>query len=173
MVYLGRLSKEKGLLTLLKAWQRAGIQGSLKIIGTGEMKSELELYRIAGVQMMGFKTGVELHQLLSGCSFLIVPSEWYENNPMVIIEAYSYGKPVIASAIGGIPEIVLDAQTGFLFRSKDVDDLADKLTTAASIDEDTYSKMSKAAREFVEANCNPSIYYARLKAIYSDVIQNK
>jgi len=173
MVYLGRLSKEKGISILLAAWKAARIEGCLKIIGTGEMKAELELNRIDGVEILGFKTGDELQQLVSESSFLIVPSEWYENNPMVIIEAYSYGKPVIASEIGGIPEIVVEGETGFLFKPGDVDDLVHKLITAVSINQDTYSRMSKSAREFVEANCDPSTYYNQLMAIYNDVIGAK
>lgn len=173
MVYFGRLSKEKGILTLLAAWKAARMEGCLKIIGTGPMKAELESCKFDGVEILGFKTGDELQQLVSECSFVVVPSVWYENNPMVIIEAYSYGKPVIASEIGGIPEIVAEGETGFLFKPGDVDDLAHKLISAVSVDQDTYSKMSKAAREFVKANCNPSTYYTKLMAIYNDIVAAK
>ena len=69
------------------------------------------------IEFLGYKTGHELSELIRHASFVIVPSEWYENNPLTILEAYSQGKPVIGSAIGGIPEIIDEGKTGFLFEA--------------------------------------------------------
>ena len=64
------------------------------------------------VEFLGYKKGRELKDLVKNAYFVIVPSEWYENNPMSIIESYSEGTPVIGAKIGGIPEIVVEDETG-------------------------------------------------------------
>ena len=67
------------------------------------------------IEFLGFKKGDELWNIVKNASFIIIPSEWYENNPLSIIESYAYGKPVIGSRIGGIPEILKHDKTGYLF----------------------------------------------------------
>ena len=116
------------------------------------------------------KKGNELNELISGASFVLVPSEWYENNPMTIIEAYSHGIPVIGSSIGGIPEIIEEGKTGFLFKPKDTDSLTQKLKLARSLSEQEYQIMSENALQFADKNFNPEIYYNRLIKFYQEVI---
>lgn len=125
-LYFGRLSKEKGIDTLLKAHHCLHEDTPLKIVGTGPLEKELRP-KYPNVHFLGFKNGEELNEIISFSSFVIVPSEWYENCSMVILEAMAHGKPIIASRIGGIPEQVEDGETGLLFEAGSVRDLAEKM----------------------------------------------
>ena len=108
-VYLGRLSSEKGLWTLVRAFE-ALKEPLLRIVGTGPLEAELKGYvrerGITNIEFVGFKTGLEKWKLLKGSSFAVVPSECYETFGMVVLEAYAAGKPVIASDIGSLPYVV-------------------------------------------------------------------
>ncbi len=167
-VYYGRISREKGINTLIKAFQNISI--NLKIIGTGSLLTEYTNKKYPNIEFVGYKTGVELTELVSNASFIIVPSQWYENNPMTIVEGYSYGKPVIGANIGGIPEIIEDGKTGYLFESGNSDNLVSMVSKAGSLSDKEYEKMSKNARQFAEDNFNPEIHYQKLLTIYKKVL---
>ena len=125
-LYLGRLSQEKGVPTLAKAHQLMSQKAGLKIVGDGPVFNQLkETYPSA--ELLGFKSGDELLTLIKESKAVIVPSECYENCSMSVIEAMSYGKPVIGSKIGGIPEQIRDGIDGYLFEAGNAQALADKL----------------------------------------------
>lgn len=172
----GRLSVEKGITTLVNAWTRLGSQYKLKIAGEGNMKSEI--YQIIqsssknNIDLLGFKSGEELHTLIRNASYIIVPSECYENNPLTIIEGYSLGKPVIGSNIGGIPEIIKEGETGFLFEFKNMDDLILKIELAESVSGSDYEILSRNARQFALDNFSEETHYKRLRKVYSEVNNN-
>jgi glycosyltransferase involved in cell wall biosynthesis len=175
-LYYGRLSREKGLLTLIDAAKTAGIK--LIIAGTGPQEEEIKRLRDfktispgeeeIKMECVGFKSGTELESLIRGCSFVIVPSEWYENNPMSVIESYALGKPVIGSRIGGIPELVTP-DNGFLFDPGNPECLADVLRKAENIPLEDYTKMSIACREFASKNFDRSLHFEGLSRIYHQV----
>ena len=122
---------------------------------------------------MGFKTGDHLKILVSEASFVIVPSECYENNPMTIIEAYSMGVPVIGAKIGGIPEILPDGKTGFLFTPKVAADLKNVVTQASQLNAPDYKAMSDNALRFADDNFGERLYYQKLIDFYGKVISLK
>jgi glycosyltransferase involved in cell wall biosynthesis len=99
---------------------------------------------------------------------VLVPSEWYENQPMVILEAFANGTPVIASAIGGIPELVAAGETGLLHPAGDVPALAGRLTWALE-HRDEMARMGAAGRRFAAA-FSPEVYYRRLMSVYERVL---
>jgi len=176
-LFYGRLSEEKGIMTLLKAFHRKALQYKLKIVGVGPLSDIIFNYiEKHGLQkkviLDGFKAGEELVALIRNASFIVVPSEWYENNPLTIIEAYANGKPVIGSRTGGIPEIILDNKTGFLFDMGDVEKLSETLTIAENLTEIEYHQMSVNAREFALNHFNPDVHYKGLMKIYTEVIAN-
>ena len=175
ILYFGRLSAEKGVETLFNAWLMKERKAQLKIVGTGELYEELnkKSIGISSIEMLGFKSGDELNKLIKEASFIIVPSEWYENNPLTIIEAYANGKPVIGSNVGGIPEIINDGDTGFLFEMGSVDDLSDKITKAETIDEEEYYRLSTNARKFAVEHFSEESHYNSLLSIYKEVIISK
>ena len=89
-----------------------------------------------------------LKDLVADAYFVIVPSEWYENNPMNIIEAYSAGTPVIGARIGGIPEIVVEGETGYQFESGNSKGLREVVVKAKSLSAENYVNYSAGAIKF-------------------------
>jgi glycosyltransferase involved in cell wall biosynthesis len=129
-VYLGRIVQEKGIFTLLRAMKET-LKSKLMIIGGGEDEGKArEAGRLEGlrnVSFMGPRYGEDLIALLSGALAIIVPSEWYDNSPLVVHQAFALGKPVIASRIDGIPEIVEEGVNGLLFEPGNNVELAEKM----------------------------------------------
>jgi len=171
-LYFGRLSPEKGLKTLFSAWLTKDRKSKLKVVGNGELFDELNqlALRNKSIEMPGYKTGIELIEIIRGASFIIVSSECNENNPLTIIEAYSNGKPVIGSETGGIPEIIDDGNTGYVFEMKSVEDLSDKIEMAESIDEKEYTRLSENSRSFAEVHFSEEAHYNALMSIYKELI---
>ena len=119
---------------------------NLKIAGTGPLEDELKDYtksnNVTNVEFLGYKSGKELTDLVENAYFIIVPSEWYENNPMTIIEGYAAGVPVIGTNIGGIPEIIEEGVTGYLFTPANSVDLTRVVKAADSLPAEQYYKLS-------------------------------
>jgi glycosyltransferase involved in cell wall biosynthesis len=171
-LYFGRLSREKGVKTLFSAWLNKERNHVLKVVGNGEMFDELQKMAFGNksIEMLGFKSGSELNILIREASFVIVPSEWYENNPLTIIEAYANGKPVIGSNIGGIPEIIDKGNTGYLFEMKSIKELSAKISFAEAIDEYEYARLSSNARKYAENYFSPETHYDILMKFYQQTI---
>ena len=168
---MGRLSHEKGLDTLLESF--CNINETLKVVGTGPEEERLRknFRDYANIEFLGFKSGDQLATLYAEAHFLIIPSEWNENNPMTVIEAFSYGTPVIGSSIGGIPELVIEGQTGYLFISGCQKSLKEKVQMAAALRILDYEKMSNISREFYRDNLSKIAHYKRLISIYNKVCE--
>ena len=167
-LYFGRLSREKGIMTLLEAAKKTNI--NLKILGTGPLQQIITSQKSNNIEILGYKKGNELIEIIKNASFIIVPSEWYENNPMSVIESYAYGKPVIGADIGGIPEIVEHNKTGYLFESGNIDALAEQIEIADNLSDKEYEVMSKNARQFADIHFNPENYIIELIKIYNKII---
>jgi len=165
--FFGRLSEPKGLFTLIEAMR--GLDANLKIIGDGPLKEELKKKvqenNNLRVQFLGYKSGSELKTKIRNCSVVVVPSEWYENYPYTIIESFGLGKPVVASRIGGIPELVKDYETGLTHIPGDIADLHAKLLILLR-DRGLREKLGKQARQFVEENLTFDKHYQGLMKIY-------
>ena len=176
-LYFGRLSPEKGILTLIDAWKKLPQNMLLKIVGAGEqfeiIKSIIEKNNLSNISLLGYKTGDDLAELIKKAYFVIVPSEWYENNPMTIIEAYSCGVPVIGANIGGIPEIILNHKTGFTFQVKNNDQLKEIVLLADNLSTIEYEKMTKECIKFANNNFSSKEFYSNLISIYKKAINNK
>lgn len=173
-LFFGRLSYEKGIKTLLEAFKDLP-QYKIKVAGIGPKEMELKTFTVANgmqnVEFLGYKQGKELEDLVNNAYFVITPSEWYENNPMTIIESYSVGTPVIGARIGGIPEIVVDGQTGFLFESGNVDDLREKLILTDKLNGCEYSELSANTIRFANENLSKDIYWEKLKGFYNKFVK--
>ncbi len=166
-VYFGRISREKGVQTLLKAHQSSKTKLPLKIVGTGPLLHEMQ-EKYPQAEYTGYKIGDELYKLISESSFVVVPSEWYENCSMVVLEAMAMGKPVIGSKTGGIPEQVEDGKTGFLFEMGNVEELVAKMSLLAG-NAQLRRKMGKAARKKLELDYSLNAHCRKLFSIYEDL----
>jgi glycosyltransferase involved in cell wall biosynthesis len=175
-LFFGRLSYEKGVKTLLEAFKTLP-QCKLKIVGTGPKEDELKAFvkcnDMKNVVFLGYKHGKELSDLVSNAYFAIVPSEWYENNPMTIIESYSAGTPVIGAKIGGIPEIVVEGKTGYQFKSGDSDELCAKIQMADHLQEEDYTALSQGTLDFATNNLSLESYYPKLISFYKKFVDSK
>ena len=169
-VYCGRVSHEKGLETLIRATAAARVRAC--IVGTGpqlDYLQKLALQLNADVTFLGYLTGNSLRDAIRGARAVVVPSEWYENAPLSVLEAYALGKPVIGARIGGIPELLREGETGVGFVSGDSDALAATLISFADRSTADIEAMGRTAREWVEHEFTPALYLKRIGAIYQEL----
>jgi glycosyltransferase involved in cell wall biosynthesis len=169
-LYFGRLAPEKGIATLMRAARLAGVK--LKIVGSGPMAAELtELQgQLRGdTEFLGFQTGADLHALVRGARAVVLPSEWYENAPLSVLESFALGKPMIGARIGGIPETIDEAENGWTFASKDIAGLAQLLSTVAAMPDAQVARAGRAARETVEKRFNAEGYADAMLSLYSSL----
>jgi len=142
----------------------------INIIVAGKFDVGDARLNIKNLKFVGFKNDYHLQKLIQGCEFVIVPSEWYENQPYSVLEAYACGKAVVASKIGGIPEIVKDGITGLLFNPKDANDFQNKILFLWS-NRRIAKKMGSEARKYALTNFNSDDYYQKLIEIYNKVLK--
>ncbi len=170
-LYFGRLSREKGVQTLLKAHGEMVSHFPLKVVGTGSLAEELQK-RYMKVDFLGYQSGQALIDVIAGAAFIVVPSEWYENCSMVVLESMALGKPVIGSRIGGIPEQIEDGKTGFLFEMGNVTELAEKMETLVN-DSVLRKEMGREARRKLEEQYSLAQHNKRLFEIYSALLDKR
>ncbi|MEI8361260.1 MAG: glycosyltransferase family 4 protein [bacterium] len=176
LLFYGRLVKEKGVKTLLLAYQTLGHKvPNLKIVGAGPEYKELEqqikeLGLASKVVMTGPKYGETLKQLVANCYAIIVPSEWYEVTGIVNMEASILGKPVLAANIGGIGEVVKNKETGLLFKSGSVKSLSEALGLLLS-DEALARQFGEAGHEYIVKNYNKKNHLSKIVSVYKNAIQ--
>lgn len=173
IVYFGRLSKEKGLFTLIEAMKELS-DITLKIIGEGTIRESLELEvrssELKNVKFLGYKSGEELKEEIRKSMFVVLPSECYENNPKSIIEAFAVGKPAIGAKIGGIPELIKEGLTGFTFDPGKSTDLQSKVENLLS-NPGQIIQMGKNARKFLEEELASEKHYQKLLEVYLKAIE--
>lgn len=157
--FIGRLSHEKGVRTLLEAANR--LPYKLKIIGGGPLEDELKAVAGKHIEFVGFKQWDEIKELVGKARFSVIPSEWYENNPLSVIEAQCLGTPVLGARIGGIPELINEGETGMTFESRNVDDFKAKIEQmfASSFN---YRQIAETAQKRYDAES----YYGKIINIY-------
>ena len=169
-LYAGRLSPEKGVEVLLKAWRKKSLL-PLKIAGDGPLTDQLkrDAEGIPDLEFLGFVSSDRYQEYFKKAKFLIVPSLCYENFPRVVAEAYLYGIPVVASDLGGFPEIVRHQETGALFRAGDHDDLLNKIQWLMS-QESERPLMRRKIHELYTTLYSERRNYETLKDIYARAI---
>jgi glycosyltransferase involved in cell wall biosynthesis len=171
-VYYGRLSEEKGILTLLRAMPQVR-QSKLLVIGDGPQRAKLEKFaaehKLSNVVFTGAKSGGDLTRLVSHAKFVVVPSEWYDNSPLVIYESFSMGRPVVATTLGGMPELVEDGINGRLFAPKDVEELARVINELLS-DQNRLHEMGRAAHQTAVREFDPEVHYQKIHDIYQRLL---
>jgi len=167
-IYYGRLSAEKGILSLLKAMQQCP-EAKLRIIGGGPQEAELrEFCRRHGlhnVELAGPLFGEQLIRAVQNSRFVVVPSEWHDNSPLVIYESFSMGKPVVGTRLGGVPELIEEGETGFLFDAGDVEALASIIRRLWASPE-LCRKLGRNARKKAEREFAPEHHYEKMMEMY-------
>lgn len=170
-VYVGRLVAEKGVHTLLQAAGQAGVP--LTIVGEGPEKEALqELAKKSGtdVSFAGYLSGDQLHAAIRNARAVVLPSEWYENAPISVLEAFAFGVPVIGADIGGIPEMIEDGVTGAIFESGNVGALASVLKVYADLSNDSILELGRAARASLDGRFDQQTHLDSLRALYGSLV---
>lgn len=171
LLYFGRLAPEKGLHTLIRAAAATRVPVMIAGIGPEEMVLQtLAAETGAPVTFAGFLSGERLWQVIARARAVVLPSEWYENGPMSIIEAFARGKPLIGAAIGGIPELLEGGATGWSFVSGSVDDLGRALVEAMAAQPTALAAKSRAAMDLVRREFSQEAYFHRMHTLYADLM---
>jgi glycosyltransferase involved in cell wall biosynthesis len=174
VLFLGRLSEKNGVSTLVQAMERLK-EVPLVVAGEGELQPELREYvrekNIDNVTFTGFLNGKKLEQAIEDSLFTVFPAICYHNCPMSVLESFAYGKSVIGSNLGSVPELIEDGVNGLLFEPKNVDELAEKIKYLYHHPL-LAEKMGIAAREKVEEKYSEEEYYKKLLGLYDSLIKN-
>lgn len=176
ILYFGRLSREKGIITLVEAYMQSNCGLPLYIVGTGPIKDEIEnkvkeFGMTDKIKLLGFKSGQELKDIVADCRCVCLPSEWYENGPYSIMEAMAAGKPVIVSNLGGLPELVDDGITGYIVPAKDVEKLAEAIKKMSDMPTEILLVMGQAACEKAENLFSAEKYHREIIKKYNEVMK--
>jgi glycosyltransferase involved in cell wall biosynthesis len=172
ILYFGRLSREKGIITLLNVMEKlSGIK--IYFVGNGPLKNLVEekSNQFKNIKFLGFKNGEELFEIIKNSSFTIIPSEWYENCPLSVLESFAFGKPVIGSDLGGIPELIINEKTGFIFEAGNEKKLKEKIEYLYG-NKKLIKKMGIEARKDVEFRFDKKNHIEQILKIYK-VLLNK
>ena len=174
--YFGRISKEKGIFNLIGAVKKCD-EVKLLIAGTGPEEEKIKKYikenkMESRVVLLGYLNQDEIRERIEKCRFVVIPSIWYENCPYSIIETLEIGKPIIASEIGGIPEIVENEKNGLLYRYDSVDDLADKINELY-YNQEKINKMKESSKNKFKMEHTEDVYYQKIMKIYKNAIGEK
>ncbi len=173
VVFVGRLSQEKGVDVLLRAMKDVK-DLDCAIIGDGPEKERLMALAkdlgLENVEFLGALFGDDLDRELARAKAVVIPSQSYETFGLTALEAYAWGKPVIASRIGALPEVVREGETGFLFDPKEPKELAEKLNrlpgSFARVD-----AMGRAGRHLAETEYNPGLHLGKIHRIYKEALE--
>ncbi|MDY6913839.1 MAG: glycosyltransferase family 4 protein [Planctomycetota bacterium] len=162
-VFIGRLSKEKGLSILLAAW--AGIDYPLTVVGDGPLRQELEAAAPPNVRFLGWVDRKDVLGLVAQAGFAVLPSQWYEGFPCTLVECMAMGRAVVASRLGAMAEIVADGRTGLLFEPGDPGDLRAKVESLIHQDGSAERMGHQARKDYLE-NYTAEKNYETLMSIY-------
>ena len=171
LLYIGRLSKEKGIFDLVKAMKDN--KEKLLIAGSGPEKEKIdklikEEKLTKRVKLLGQLKPTEVKEYVRKAHAVVVPSVWYENCPYSVLETIAIGKPIIGADIGGIPELVIDGENGLLFESGNSKDLSKKISELYS-NKKLYKKFCENSKK-ISKQYDKNKYYENLMKIYNDVL---
>jgi len=157
---------------LLKALRKID-NCKLKVIGDGPEEGFLKKYvaenQLKNVEFLGKLEGQDLLDSVSRAMFVVVPSEWFDNSPLVIYEAFSMGKPVIGSRAGGISELIDDGDNGFLFEMGNIDELEEKIRHLLENPE-LVKRFSHSARAKAVKFFSPDQHYQEMLSFYKHLV---
>lgn len=171
IVYCGRLNDEKGVKSLIQAVNNLP-EVNLKVIGDGPLKSELENIAGENIEFIGYKNQEEIKNLVGKAKFVVVPSVWPENNPIIVLETMALGKPVVATNLGGLPELIDDGQGGLICRPDDINDLSEKIKKLY-FDLDKIKQFGAYNRQKAIAEYSADKHYRQLIGIYESLVKPK
>jgi glycosyltransferase involved in cell wall biosynthesis len=175
ILYFGNLTHKKGVQVLLKAAQYIPTT-AVKIAGSGpyqqNLKNLVKTYRLKNVGFLGYKKNNELAGIVKNAYLVIIPSLWPEASSLVAYEASKASKPILASKIGALPEIITDNKTGILFSPGNHRELAEKIKYLLANPE-IAKKIGQNAKEKIDTFNNENSHYQKIIKIYRQLIKNE
>lgn len=159
--FIGRLSHEKGAKTLIMAANE--LPYKLVVIGGGPLMDDLKTVAHPNIEFVGFKHWDQIKEIVGKAKFSVIPSEWYENNPLSVIEAQCLGTPVLGARIGGIPELIEEGVTGMTFESRDLVSLKEKIQTMWNASWNYEQIASQSQKRY-----NAEKYYQEIMNLYKN-----
>lgn len=171
-LYFGRITEEKGVQSVVKAYEKLP-DHNVKIMGdesTEEARILVDYVKrknLKNIEFIGFKTGTELENVIKNSRFTIIPSIWYDNLPNTALESFHFSKPVIASNIGSLPELVEDGHNGYLFDPYSTDELVEKIKLLD--DDENVLEMGKKGNQRLKDKFSPLTHYDSLLHIFESV----
>ncbi|MCP5444986.1 MAG: glycosyltransferase [Chromatiaceae bacterium] len=174
VLFVGRLSPEKGIDVLLRAWREHGLQYPLRIVGDGPLRNTVEqaVRDNAYIRYTGALAPDKCLQVIAKSAVMVLPSLWYEGFPMTVLESYAVGTPVVASKIGSLSELVREGETGWTFPAGDSFSLAESLTAALENPQRLKTMRGRCREEFMSRYA-PERNVSELLYIYQDVIESR
>lgn len=168
--YVGRLTDEKGIPTLLECWRQGTDLPTLRIVGTGPMDEQVReaAASLGNVEWLGQRGGEEVLNIIGNAKGLICPSRWYEGMPRVVIEGMAVGTPIIASRLGTYPEMIDHGKSGMLFEAGSADALLGCLRE--SLENNRLGEMRAGARKQFESRYSAEQNVRELVEIYEQAI---
>ena len=181
LLFFGRLSAEKGVDVLLRAFDAAApsLPRDMRLIVVGDGPDAAEFRELAAsldsasrIEFAGYQTGDALQTYVERASLAIASSRWRENMPYSIVEAFAAGTPVVGTRIGGIPELVADGVTGFTCEPGDAATMADAMVRGAEafLDAPVYVRMQESCRAYVRENCSRDKFMDQLVELYEEAV---
>jgi glycosyltransferase involved in cell wall biosynthesis len=166
-LFAGRLTREKGIRTLLAAWEELAADVPLKILGDGPEAGLVAeaMARHPNIQWLGWRPAQEVLELAGGAKFMVLPSAWYEGFARTVLEGFAKGTPIIASNLGSMRAIIKHRRTGLLFAPDDAADLVRQVRELLGAPE-SYARMRIAARQQFETHYTAKANHDRLLKIY-------
>ena len=171
-LYFGRLAKEKGLADLINVFGELG-KINLKIVGAGPLEESLketaQVQNLNNIEFLGFQTGDALKELIVGARAVVVPTLLYDNYPYGVLESQAFGKAVVASRMGGIPEMVENNISGYLYEPRNKFDLRARVEDTMR-ENGELKEVGRAARARVEKENGSELHYQKLMSIYNSLV---
>lgn len=173
VLYTGRLTPEKGVFQLVRAWESISPPGrTLWLMGDGPLRRELEQYiasrRLGSVRLTGFIPHEEQGAIRAACGLTVAPSLWEETFGMVVLEAWLHGTPVIVTPCGGLPELITHGRNGWIAREPSPDALAQALRTALE-EEERWPSMGEDGRQLLASIYSPAAWLGSMGALFKEL----
>lgn len=171
-LYFGRIAEEKGVETLVKAYKELP-EYELKIMGddttdeANRLKEYIKDNHIKNIEFLGFKSGKEIDEIIDNARFTLIPSIWYDNLPNTALESFIHSKPVIASNIGSLPELVQDGYNGYLFEPGNERELIEKIKKFD--DDNLVGTMGENSKKQLDEKFSKEGHYNRLMRVFEKV----
>ncbi len=176
LLHVGRIEEQKGIIHAIKAVENTGY--ALKIVGSSSTGHEAELRkyvkdkRIDNVKFLGPKYGEELDSLYRGSRAVIIPAIWYENMPNVALEAMMHSRPILASGLGSLKELVRDGENGLLFEPGNAHQIREKIEMIFD-DDALCSRLGKNSYADAVEKYSPKKHYEVLLDVFSRAVSKK